>query len=422
MAKRMKRNFSNFMALRLLISNRQDNFFSFISLLSVMGIAIGVAAMIVVLSVIDGFETELRNRFLAANSHVLIFRFPSGMTEPQKWQDDVEAKFAKDVTGVSPFIHMESMARYKGAMHQVLVRGISPSKRAKVQDLNKFVRPLTALTPLDEEILNPEHLATPDFEPSVVLGVGLLKTLGLKEGETIELLSPTSEDPFGALSKFKIAGTYDSGLAHYDNKLVLMSIPAAQRLFHMENLVTGLEVGLKAPWNSKEISAKMAEDFPYFSVKEWQDYNRNMYDAIELERSVIGLLVAIVALVGGFNILTTLVISVVQRQKAISVLKSLGAKNRQIVNIFVRQGALMGGVGAIGGLGLAFIVSLAIERYQFVKLPEIYLLAKLPMNYDAKVYFGTALGGFLISIFAGIYPAIVASKMDPSQGFKSLEN
>jgi len=417
----MKRNFSNFMALRLLISNRQDNFFSFISLLSVLGIAIGVAAMIVVLSVIDGFETELRNRFLAANSHVLIFRFPSGMTEPDKWQTDVESKFSKDITGVSPFIHMETMAKYKGAMHQVLVRGISPSKR-KVQDLNKFVRPLTALKPLDDEILNPELLATQDVEPSVVLGVGLLKTLGLKDGDTIELLSPTSEDPFGALSKFKIAGTYDSGLAHYDNKLVLMSIPAAQRLFHLEDVVTGLEVGLKAPWKSKDISAKMADEFPYFSVKEWQDYNRNMYDAIELERSVIGLLVAIVALVGGFNILTTLVISVVQRQKAISVLKSLGAKDKQIVNIFVRQGALMGGIGALGGLALALVVSLAIERYQFVKLPEIYLLAKLPMNYDAKVYFGTALGGFLISIFAGIYPAIVASKMEPSQGFKSLES
>jgi lipoprotein-releasing system permease protein len=410
------------MALRLLVSNRQDNFFSFISLLSVLGISIGVAAMIVVLSVIDGFETELRNRFLAANSHVLIFRFPSGMTEPQKWQNDVESKFSKSITGVSPFIHMESMARYKGAMHQILVRGISPAQRAKVQELAQFVRPEKAFKPLDEEISNPDVLANPDFEPSVVLGVGLLKTLGLKEGDTIELLSPTSEDPFGALSKFKIAGTYDSGLAHYDNKLVLMSIPAAQRLFHMTDLVTGLEVGLKAPWKSKEVAAKMSDEFPYFSVKEWQDYNRNMYDAIELERSVIGLLVAIVALVGGFNILTTLVISVVQRQKAISVLKSLGAKNKQIVNIFIRQGALMGGVGAVGGLILALLVSLAIERYQFVKLPEIYLLAKLPMNYDLKVYFGTALGGFLISLLAGIYPAMVASKMDPSQGFKSLDN
>lgn len=417
----MRRKFPSFMAMRLLIANRTDNFFSFITILSILGIMIGVAAMIVVLSVIDGFETELRNRFLAANSHALMFRFPTGMTNSENRRHEVETKFKDDITAVSPFIHMETMARYKGLMHQTLVRGISPAKREKVQDLSNFVRPRDALLSLEREIKEPTIADQVDFTPSIIVGVGLLKTLGLKEGDLIELLSPTSDDPFGSLYKYKISGTYDSGLAHYDNRLILMSIPAAQKLFHMDSLVTGLEIGLKNPWESAKFAEKAREEYPQFTVKEWQDYNRNMYDAIELERSVIGLLVAIVALVGGFNILTTLVISVVQRQKSISILKSLGAKNGQIISIFVRQGALMGGVGSLAGLFLAFGISHAIEKYQFVKLPEIYLLAKLPMNYDYKVYFGTALGGFLISILAGIYPAIVASKMNPSQGFKSLE-
>ncbi len=417
----MKSRFSSFLALRLLIANRTDNFFSFITLLSILGIMIGVAAMIVVLSVIDGFETELRNRFLAANSHALMFRFPGGMLKSEERRNEIESKFKEDITAVSPFIHMETMARYKGLMHQTLVRGISPAKREKVQDLSSFVRPREALLALEKEIREPIATNDIDYTPSIIIGVGLLKTLGLKEGDLIELLSPTSDDPFGSLYKFKISGTYDSGLAHYDNRLILMAIPAAQKLFHMENLVTGLEIGLKNPWKSKDFAEKVRDEYPQFTVKEWQDYNRNMYDAIELERSVIGLLVAIVALVGGFNILTTLVISVVQRQKSISILKSLGAKNGQIISVFVRQGALMGGIGSIAGLVLAFCISQAIEKYQFVKLPEIYLLAKLPMNYDLKVYLGTALGGFLISILAGIYPAIVASKMNPSQGFKSLE-
>lgn len=419
----MKKGFSNLLALRLLITNRKNRFFSFISLLSVLGITIGVAAMIVVLSVIDGFETELRNRFLAANAHALLYRFPAGLSEPERWQEDVTAKFRDVVTGVSPFIHVETMARSQGVMNQALVKGISPDLRAKVQDLNNFVRPNSALELLQKEISSPDVTETIDYLPPVILGVGLIKTLGLKVGDTVEIVSPTSDDPFASISNFQIVGTYDSGLAHYDNKLILMSVPTAQKLFRMADIVTGLEIGLKNPWDSKKISDQIAEEYTHtkISVKQWQEYNKNMYDAIELERSVIGLLVAIVALVAGFNILTTLVISVVQRQKDISVLKALGAKNSQIVAIFVKQGALMGGIGSVGGAALAYLISNALEKYQFVKLPEIYLLAKLPMNYDLQVYLGTALGGFLISILAGVYPALIASKTEPSEGFKSLE-
>jgi len=417
----MTNGFSSKIALRLLISNRKDRFFSFISLLSVLGITIGVAAMIVVLSVIDGFETELRNRFLAANAHALIYRFPAGLTDPEKWQKDVETKFGTQITGVSPFIHMETMARSNGVMNQALIKGISPALRSKVQELKPFIFPPTALESLQKEITQPELLDDSQYVSPVIIGVGLIKTLGLKIGDYVEILSPTSDDPFGSISNFQIAGTYDSGLAHYDNKLILMSVASSQKLFGMPGLVTGLEVGLKDPWKSKSISEKIAEEYPQLSVKHWQEYNKNMYDAIELERSVIALLVAIVALVAGFNILTTLVISVVQRQKDISVLKALGAKNNQIIAIFVKQGALMGALGSIGGVGLALIISSALEKYQFVKLPEIYLLAKLPMNYDLQVYLGTALGGFLISILAGVYPALIASKAEPSEGFKSLE-
>lgn len=410
--------FSSYVALRFLSSSRQQRFISWITTLSILGIAISVAAMIIVLSVINGFETELRNRFLAANAHILMYRFPAGMSNHERWEKSVQDYLGPKITGLSPFIHAETMGRKDGMIHAVLVRGIDPVKRQSVQDLKNIIRPYEALNTLHEEM---EQVAAgkplPDT-PSIIVGIRLLEMMNTKVGEVIELIAPqaeSSDDPFGEVQRFKIIGVYDSGLQHYDVKLVILSIPAAQRLFGMKDVVTGLEIGLKNPNASAEISKQLDEHYN-LTVKEWQSYNHNIFEAMRTERLVIALIVALVAFVASFNILTTLFVSVSQKQREISLFRALGATHRQILYLFVKQGSLMGIFGGILGSALAYFLAYIVENYRIIDLPDIYLLAKLPVQYDWQVYLAVAGGGVIIASLAGLYPAWVATRVSPTQG------
>lgn len=411
-------NFSSYAALRFLSRHREQRFLSWITNLSIAGIAIGVATMIVVLSVINGFETELRNRFLAANSHVMIYRYPSGMNEPEKWEKNINSYIGSEITGLAPFIHMETMGRKDSMIHGVLVRGIDPVKRQSVQDLKTIVRPTNALDILEKEMEMVRNGQVIPETPSIIVGIRLLELMNAKLGETVELIAPRSEnsdDPFGEVQKFKVVGVYDSGLQHYDVKLVLLSIPAAQRLFAMGKTVTGLEIGLKNPNESPTIARKLDEHYN-LTVKEWQSYNHNIFEAMKTERLVIALIVALVAFVASFNILTTLFVSVAQKQREISLLKALGTTHKDILWLFLKQGSFMGIFGGVFGVLLALILGYIIENYRIIDLPDIYLLAKLPVEYDWKVYLSVAGGGVLIASLAGLYPAWVATQVSPTQG------
>lgn len=410
-------SFSSYVAVRYLKANRGNRFFSWIAILSVTGIAIGVAAMIVVLSVINGFEDELRRRFLAANAHIMIYQFPSGMVAPNEWAAEVRKDFPKEIKAVSPFVHGETLTRKDSLMHALMIRGIVPDARENVQSLSAIVKPKDALDKLQEEINDPKRLSSPDYIPGIIIGSGLLTLLSAKVGENIELIAPTSEEKLSELKKFRVVGVYDSGLTHYDKKLGILSLTAAQKFFKMGERVTGIEIGLFKPQNSRDIAAIMTDKYTA-SIREWQSFNKPLFEAMQMERAVIALIVALVAFVASFNILTTLFVSVSQKQRDISVLKSLGASNKQIQWLFVQQGALIGVLGSSVGVILALIISQLIERYQFVDLPDLYLLTTLPMTYDWTVYSSMALAGVAICVLAGLYPARIAARVTPSEGFR----
>lgn len=412
----MSSEFSTKVAMRYIHASRESRFFSWIAWLSASGVAIGVAAMIVVLSVINGFEIELRNRFLAANAHVLLYRFPAGLLDYADWAKTVEKDFGKDITGTSPFVHYETMARADSMMNSVLVRGILPKSRKDVQDLTPLVRPSSSLDALQSEVETAAKMEKLPNIPSVIIGSGLLSILNLKVGDVMELISP-EDSSIGDVAKFKIAGIYDSGLKHYDNRIVIMSLPVAQKFFAMGAKVTGLEVGLKDPGESPAIATKMQEMYS-ISIKEWQSFNKSLFDAMEMERAVIGLIVALVAIVASFNILTTLFVSVTQKQKDISILKTCGATNRQILRIFIKQGLLIGSLGSAMGAVLALLISWLIERYHFVDLPDLYLIATLPIAYDWRLYLLVSLGGLFGCILASIYPAAIGAKISPVVGLR----
>jgi len=415
-------SFTTFVSRRYLQAGRSNRFMSWISILTISGVAIGVAAMIVVWSVINGFETQLRKRFLTANAHIMLYSFPNGLNDGQ-WHDlkgQVEHDYPKEVAGVAPFVYYETMARKDSILHGVLVHGIIPKLHEHVQTIASVVTPKGALAALQDEVDRAAKGAPPPVEPAIIAGSGLLTLLDAKIGDTVELVRPT-EGSAQALQKFKVAGAYDSGLKHYDNKLVLMSVPTGQTFFGMGHRVTGLEIGLTDPWNSPRIAADMRSRYD-LSATDWLSLNHSLFEAINVERPTILLITAIVPAVAGFNILTTIFVAVSQRQRDISILKALGASNRQIMTLFLKQGVLVGVVGSVIGVLLALGISALLERYQFIDLPDLYLLARLPITYDWHVYGFVASMSLLIAAAAGLFPAWMASRIDPAQGFRGGEN
>lgn len=409
---------TTFLARRYMQAGRSNRFFSWISVLTIAGVAIGCAAMIVVWSVINGFEQELRKRFLAANAHIMAYRFPHGMTNHEKWAKNIQKDFGQHVRGISPFVHYETMARKDSLMHAVLIRGVDPELRESVQSLDFITQPKGALGILQDEITAAKKKAPEPAMPAVILGTGLLSLMDAKIGDTVELVESEQND-LGSMKKFKVVGTYDSGLKHYDNKLVLMSLSTAQAFFHMGDRVTGLEIGLHKPWTSREIAEQMTNKYS-ISIREWQSFNKPLFEAMQMERVVILAITAMVAGVAGFNILTTIFVAVSQRQRDISILKALGSNNRLVLTLFVKQGAYIGVIGSLIGSALAVLISMFLEKYSssIIDLPDLYLLAKLPMTYEWWVYLSVSAASIGIAVVAGFFPALMASRVDPVEGFR----
>lgn len=404
---------ASFIARRYLIASRSNRILSWMTVLSIAGVSIGISAMIVVLSVINGFEIKLRDGFLAGNAHILAFRFPLGIEDGNSWLKLIQDDFGPQLTGISPFVQSETMATKDGIMHNILVRGIQPILRKSAQDLTPVVRPKEALDELTKSFEHPDQFPGPK---PIIIGSGLLSLLDGKVGESIKLVAPESSS-LGELREFRVVGVYDSGLKHYDNKLGIMAINDAQSFFRLKTRVHGLEIGLKTPRDSLKIAEEMSRKYS-LTIKDWQSFNKQMFESLEMERAVIALIVALVAFVAGFNILMTLFVSVTQRQRHISILKSLGASNWQVQRVFILQGFYLGVVGAALGSILAFGISKILEQVKIVDLPDVYMLARLPVTYFWTVYAGMAFLGCLICVLAGVYPALIASRINVVEGFR----
>jgi len=410
-------SFSTFIAKRYLRASRKTHFFSWISALSILGISIGIAVMIVVISVFDGFETELRERFLAANAHILVSSYPKGISDYKSLQNIIKKNYGSHITGVAPFIHMDTMAKKDFLSHGVLLKGILPHERSLVQKLRGIVRPESALHELQAEIDEFKTTKQTKEVSPAILGLGLMTLMDVKLGDTVKLIVPNSktDDAFGREELFKIVGVYDSGLQHYDNKLFITSLTEAQQIFDMQDRVHGVEIGLRNPNDSKKLVTRMQEHIP-LDFNEWQSYNPTIFEAIRTERKMIALIVALVTFVASFNILTTIFVLVIQKQKDISILKALGATNRDILLIFFKQSTFMGILGGALGLALALLISFILVYIPFIDIPDVYMLSYLPVELSWKVYLGAASLGIFMSSLAGFYPALRASQILPTQG------
>ena len=406
-------SFELFIALRYIFALRKQSFIAIISLFAVCGVALGVAALIVVIGVMNGFTKDLRDKILGVNAHVLVSAFSGGIHQPQLVAE--LCRQVPGVTGVTPFVYSEVMLSAKGGVKGVVLRGIDPATSDQVLSLTR-----------DMVSGSVNDLTDKDDLPGVIIGAEMAKRLGLGVGEPVNLLSPTgTQSAAGFTPKvkvFRVAGIFKTGMFEYDATLGYVTLDAARSLLGFKgDVVSGLEVRLADVYTagtvSDEIRAKL-HDFPVF-VRNWQEMNANLFAALELEKTAMFIILAMIVLVGSFSIVTMLVMLVMQKTKDIAVLMAMGADERSIRRIFMWQGSFIGAVGTGLGYCIGLPVALLLKKYQFIKLPsDVYPVDYLPVRLEFLDMTLIGVAALALCYLSTIYPARRAAALKPSDALR----
>jgi lipoprotein-releasing system permease protein len=418
-----------FVSLRYLRAKRKQVFVSIITFISIAGIFLGVAALIIVLAVMNGFENDLRNKILGINSHIVLMQYSGAMSDYQKVMEDVRG--VDGVVASTPFIYTQAMLKNGGRTSGVVLRGMSTESASNVINLGKMQEGnLDYLSEKQRSTLKLNHENSK--LPGIVIGKELAKNMGLFLFETVNIISPMGVvTPMGMvprMKKFVVVGIFDSGFYEYDSTLAYLSLKDSQEFLNMGEFVTGIEIKVKDIYKA-DIIAKAIEKkigFPFWA-RNWMEMNKNLFSALRLEKRVMFIILSLIVLVAAFNIITTLIMVVMEKSKDIAILKSMGATSKSIMKIFIFQGIIIGTIGTllgcIGGLSVAFNlekISVFIEKlFGFKILPgDVYYLSQLPsqVNYSDVVII--VIGTILICFLSTIYPSKRASKLDPAEALR----
>jgi lipoprotein-releasing system permease protein len=408
---------SLFIGLRYTRAKRRNHFISFISAISMIGITLGVIVLITVLSVMNGFHKEVRERILGMASHAEIRALNGGLSD---WQHALDkARQHPQVVGAAPFIEAQAMLTHRGNVSGALIRGVDPAMEPKVVDVAQHM----VAGSLD------------DLQPGsyrIILGNELANVLGVRVGDKITLLVPeTTVTPMGAmprLKRFKVSGIFEVGMGEYDRGVAMVDIADAAKLLRMGDAVSGVRLKLKDLFLAREVSYQLARSFNgLFRVLNWTDYHRNFFAALDTEKRMMALLLFFIVLIAAFNIVATLVMAVVDKQSDIAILKTFGASPAQIRNIFIIQGTSIGLAGTLLGVLLGVTLALNIEQVvgwfeslfgvHFID-PKVYYISKLPSDLHWSDVALVTLGSFAMTVLMTLYPAHQAYKVQPAEALR----
>ncbi|AVP58687.1 lipoprotein-releasing ABC transporter permease subunit [Pulveribacter suum] len=397
-------------------ATRRNGFISFISGVSMLGIALGVAALIIVLSVMNGFQKEVRDRMLSVVSHIEIFA-PDGGALPDMERTLAEARANPNVIGAAPFVAAQALLARGEDMKGAMVRGIDPHREAEVTDLAaENVEGLKALMP---------------GEFRVVLGSELEHQLGVTAGDVVTLIAPAGQvTPAGVVPRLKqmtVAGTFNSGHYEYDAALVLLHHEDAERIFRLEG-PTGVRLKLKDLHQAPQVTQELARSLSgHLLIRDWTQQNKTWFAAVQLEKRMMFIILTLIVAVAAFNLVSTLVMTVTDKRADIAILRTLGASPASIMGVFVVQGAMVGVIGTLGGLALGLAVAFnidvivpAIERLLHTSfLPkDIYLISRMPSEPLAADIVPIALISLVLAFVATLYPSWRASRVNPAEALR----
>lgn len=418
-----------FISLRYLRARRKQVFVSIITFISIAGIFLGVAALIIVIAVMNGFETDLRNKILGINSHVILMDYTGAMRDyPRVMQEVVQAP---GVVAATPFIYSQAMLKNGNSFTGIVLRGLATENALKVINLGKIregsigylkdgVRHIPGLKPGLSDL------------PGILIGRELAKNLGVFLYEPVHVVSPAGiSTPMGLVPRMKafvVVGIFESGFYEYDSTLAYISLKDCQEFLNMGETVTGLEIRVTDIYQADKIAKAIEKKlgYPYWG-RNWMEMNKNLFSALKLEKRVMFIILSLIVLVAAFNIISALIMIVMEKNKDIAILKTMGATRAGIMKIFILQGLIVGAIGTllgcIAGLAVAFnleAISRFVEKlFGFKILPgDVYYLSELPSQVNYGDVAIIILGTMLISFLSTIYPSWRASRLDPAESLR----
>jgi len=417
-------SFEFFIGLRYLRAKRKQAFISVITFISMAGVMLGVMAMMVVLAVMTGFSTDIKSKILGANAHIRVMNLSGKLDQHKEVIKKIET--IEGVEATAPFIYSQVMLRCGPHVSGAVLRGIDPSRAGRVVDLEKSVKK-TDLYAL-ERVSNHNTYTKEERKvpPGIILGKELSRLLTAYPGDEVYVVSPFggSLTPIGGriphMKKFKVVGLFDSGMYDYDTSFAYVSIESAQQLFRLGQSVHGIEVKVNDIYNVDKISGSIRECLgTTYWTQDWIQMNKNFFSALKLEKTVMFIILVLIILVAAFNIISTLIMMVMEKTKDIAVLKSMGASSKSIMKIFILDGLVIGIIGTILGIMGGGILCFLLKRYEFVKLPsDVYYISTLPVRVQLVDVVLIALSAIAISFLATLYPSYQASRLDPAAAIR----
>lgn len=404
--------FEWFVGLRYLRAKHKHGFISLISLISVAGITVGVIALIVVLSVYSGFTEGLRDQILGVNSHIIVQQLSGTISNHQLAREQILT--VKDVTGATPYLYAQTLLSGSGGGSGVVLRGLDSATAENVVGLSKQM-----IAGSIEELNQDQAVRV----PNIILGKHLAKELRVGVDDRVRLISPSGPlTPMGIIPKVKtcrVSGVFETGMFEYDSTLAYMSLSNVQEFLGIDDLAHGIEVAVvrKELGRADQIAKKITEKLgPGFIAKDWMAMNSNLFAAFKLEKIGMFIAMTLIILVAALNIISALVMVVMEKSKDIAILKSMGATSRSIMKIFFLQGLVIAvagtTIGVLGGLGLCELLS----RYKFIELPSnVYPMTTLPIKVLPLDVTIIAVSSIIITLLATLYPSWKASTVHPAE-------
>jgi len=401
--------FIPFVAKRFIRVKRREFFRSLTTIFSVSGITIGVATLVVVLSVMNGMEDDLRNKILGASGHIIVTKFYGETIDNPDWVVDTLKKVTSAIVGYTPFIYTKILIKHGNSTDGVILRGVDTKTFKEVNII-------------------PKKIISGNFElgdNGIVLGNYLADGLGAHIGDTIEVSSPYSgiKTPFGLIPSRKkciVRGIFDAGMYEINSTIAIVSLNTARKLLHI-NGVTGIEFNINNIYKAQKMSKKFILTLGYpYRVRNWINMNKNLFAALKLEKVTMFIILTLIVLVAAFNITSILIMIVSEKTREIGILKALGATGKKIMGIFLLDGIFVGGFGTSLGLSIGYILCWALGKYKFISLPsDVYFIDKLPVHMQISDFAIVGISALLLSFIATIYPARRASKLDPVEAIRN---
>lgn len=398
-------------------AERRNHFISFISFISTTGITLGVVVLITVLSVMNGFHKEVRERILGMASHADIHALAGGL---ENWQSAMEKAVQHPrVVGAAPYVEGQAMLTHGQNVSGVMIRGILPEREPAVVDVS-------------EHMVSGELSLLEPGKYRIILGQELANVLRVGVGDKITAVVPqVTVTPAGSMprmKRFTVAGVFAVGMGEYDRGVAMVHMADAAKLQRMQSGVSGIRLKLEDLFEAREVSHQLAREFSgMFRVTSWTDHHRNFFSALKMEKRMMGLLLFFIVVIAAFNIVATLVMVVVDKQSDIAILKTFGASPRQVMNIFIVQGSVIGMVGTLLGVLGGVVLALNVEQVvAFIEAvfhvrfidPNIYYISKLPSDLHWQDVLLVGGGSFLCSLLMTLYPAWRAYRTQPAEALR----